>query len=47
MAYVETAHANIVNVVTLKVRGRDIKAQLKAYPFLKANTKQTIRPKAA
>jgi len=46
MAYVETEHANIDNIVNAKVRGRNIKAQLKAYPFLKASTKQTIRKAA-
>ncbi len=46
MAYVETHHANIDNIIIAKVRNRDMKAQLKAYPFLKANTKQTIRKAA-
>lgn len=46
MAYVETPHANIDSIVTAKVRGRDIKAQLKPFPFLKASTKQTTKKAA-
>jgi len=47
MAYIETPHAQLDNIVTIKVRNREMKAKLTAYPFMNAKTKKTIRAKAA
>lgn len=46
MAYIETPHAVIDNILTAKVRGRDIKVKLQAYPFINAKTKKTLKKAA-
>ncbi len=46
MAYIETPHAVIDNILIAKVRGRDIKMKLMPYPFINAKTKKTLRKTA-
>ncbi len=46
MAYIEMPHAAIDNILIAKVRGRDLKIKLQAFPFINAKTKKTLRKAA-
>ncbi len=45
-AYIKTEHANTGDAVNIRVRGRDIEAQITDMPFLQAKTKTTMKKAA-
>jgi aminomethyltransferase len=46
-AYIETEHALSGTKINIRVRGRDIEAEISDMPFVKAKTKKSVKKKAA
>ncbi|MEM8834172.1 MAG: glycine cleavage system aminomethyltransferase GcvT [Pseudomonadota bacterium] len=46
MAYIDTPKANLNDEIIVRVRNRDLKAKITAFPFLEARTKKTVKKAA-